>query len=118
MVHLFPIILAVVLAQAPDSAISGVVRDLTGMAAPGVTVTVIDTATAAATVAVTDADGVYRVSPVRPGRYRIEASLDGFETAAASVTVDRGRSPAVDFTLTPAHLNEGVGNFCTAAYSF
>src|SRR5215471_19462727 len=106
--HLFPIVLAVVLTQAPDSSITGVVRDLTGMAAPGVTVTVIDTASGAAMVAVTDTDGMYRVSPVRAGRYRIEASLDGFETAVMAVRVEPGRSPAIDFTLTPARLNEGV----------
>ena len=43
------------------------------------------------------------------GQYRVEAALDGFEPAVAPcVPSTAARSPAIDVTLTPARLTEGV----------
>ena len=44
----------------------------------------------------------------RPGAYRLEASLDGFETAVRRVALDAGQSLAVELTLAPAGFTEGV----------
>jgi hypothetical protein len=71
--------------QLPAS-ISGVLTDTTGRALPGATVAVrssdIDRR------AVTDSDGRYRVDGLATaGRYTVEASMAGFDTKVATVTV-------------------------------
>ena len=44
-----------------------------------------------------------------PGTYRIETTLDGFETAGPAARARaRGQTAAVELTLTPARLTEGV----------
>jgi len=44
---------------------------------------------------------------LRPGRYRVEAALDGFETAVQRVSLQPGPA-AIDVTLLPSRLTESV----------
>src|SRR5262245_213565 len=76
--------------SAPASAqragsISGVVKDSSGAEIPGATVRVVNEQTSAASEAVTDGQGAFNVADLLPGRYRVEASLDGFETNVTTV---------------------------------
>ncbi|PYR22259.1 MAG: hypothetical protein DMF94_05280 [Acidobacteria bacterium] len=114
------------------SSIRGTVSDATGAALPGVTVTLTSPALQVAeTVAVTQADGSYRVGELPPGIYRLKFELSGFNTLVReelrltvgfearvdapltigtvqeSVTVS-GESPVVDFakTTTAANLSK------------
>ncbi len=68
-------------AQSGTATISGVVRDSSGAAIPGATLRVVNEGTSGASEAVSGESGVYRVEGLAPGRYRVEAALDGFETA-------------------------------------
>ena len=43
-----------------------------------------------------------------PGRYRIEAKIDGFETTVRRIVLAVGQTSSVDMTLTPARFTEGV----------
>ena len=43
-----------------------------------------------------------------PGRYRIEAKIDGFETTVRQIVLAVGQTSSVDMTLTPARFTEGV----------
>jgi hypothetical protein len=64
-----------------QTAIAGVARDTTGAVMPGVTVEVASPAIIEGTrVAVTDANGQYRVVDLRPGTYTVTFSLPGFST--------------------------------------
>jgi iron complex outermembrane receptor protein len=94
-------------APAGTSAVSGIVRDSSGAAIPGATILVVNTATTVAIDAVSGEQGAYRAA-VSPGQYRVEARLDGFETAVRQVVVAAGQSLAIDLTLTPAGIAEGV----------
>ena len=72
-----------VAAQA-QTAIAGVARDTTGAVVPGVTVEVSSPAIIEGTrVAVTDANGRYRVVDLRPGTYTVVFTLSGFSTRPA-----------------------------------
>ena len=84
---LLALVPAALSAQSPTSHVAGVVRDTSGGSTPGVIVRVVSEATGAAREAISDEEGAYRVESLAPGRYRVEASLDGFETAVA-----RGRA--------------------------
>ena len=53
--------------------------------------------------------GLISLSRWRPGRYRVEVTLDGFEPASREIVIDLGQVAAADFTLEPARLSEARG---------
>ncbi len=66
------------LAAQESATLSGRVEDTSGGGLPGVTVAVTENNTGREDLAVTDAEGAFRVSALPPGIYRVEASLSGF----------------------------------------
>src|SRR5207245_3975211 len=68
-------------AQAVSTAqINGTVKDQGGLALPGVTITVTQTATGLTRTAVTDPTGSYVLQNLPIGPYQLEAPLQGFRT--------------------------------------
>src|SRR5829696_7856981 len=65
--------------QAINGSIEGSVRDSTGAALPGVTVTVTNTDTGAQRVVISSDEGAYRASLLPLGRYDVVAELQGFK---------------------------------------
>src|SRR5687767_2164332 len=106
-------ILAVLVLVAPLSAfaqgasVKGLVKDSSGASIPGAVVKVVNEG-GAATEAVTDGDGAFVAASLAAGAYRVEASLDGFETAVRRVTLEANQVVDVDLTLAPAGITEGV----------
>jgi iron complex outermembrane recepter protein len=100
------ILLSGVAAAQTAVAVTGVVRDSSGGAIPGVIVRVVNEQTGAAVEAVSDPQGSYRAE-VGPGRYKVEAVLDGFENASKQILVETA-AVASDITLEPARFTEGV----------
>ena len=68
------------LAQSTTGSIIGTVRDSTGGALPGVTVTAVNQSNGATRETVTDELGAYRVTALNPGLYTLTVSLTGFRT--------------------------------------
>jgi iron complex outermembrane receptor protein len=99
---------AFVFGQSSTSTLAGVVKDSSGGAVPGATIRIVNVATNASSESITDGQGAYQSQPLRPGRYRVEAALDGFETAGREIVIDLGQVAAADFTLEPARLSEAV----------
>ncbi len=99
---------AATIAQPSTSVVAGVVRDSSGATLPGVTLRIANETTGQVTAAVTDERGQYQTAPLLPGLYRFEASLDGFQTAMRRVTRTAGDTATLDFTLSPAAVNEAV----------
>jgi len=95
-------------AQEGTGTVAGIVRDQQGRAIPGATVQVVNQDSRAAGEAVSSDLGSYQVAALAPGRYRVEAKLDGFETAIRPIVVVVGETVALDVTLSPARLTEGV----------
>jgi outer membrane receptor protein involved in Fe transport len=88
------------IAQAPTGQISGLVTDPSGAVAPGVRVEVIDQETHSRRLAVTNGSGFYTVTPLPPGRYRIETQKPGFQSMIRDgVTLAVAQSVRLDFTL-------------------
>jgi hypothetical protein len=76
------VLLAAANASAQNSGISGVVRDTTGAAMPGVTVEASSPALIEKVrSAVTDGQGLYNIVGLRPGTYVVTFTLPGFSTA-------------------------------------
>lgn len=76
--------------------ISGLVRDNSGAALPGVTVTVGEA------VEVTGMEGDFKVTGLRPGSHEIAVTLDGFQALTKKVTLTTNQTLQVAFTLVPA----------------
>ena len=65
-----------------SGAIQGTVLDASGGALPAATVTATHVGTGLATTRQTTAAGVYALSPLAPGEYRVTVTLDGFQSFA------------------------------------
>ena len=90
-----------------DGSINGVVRDSSGAAVPGATVTVTNDATGASQSAVSGPDGTFSVKGLAPGDYTVEVQLRGFGTSKEKVKVTAGGVSAAEFSLS-ARLEEEV----------
>ena len=77
----------VLTAQAPSGAVSGALRDSSGGALPGATVTLIDEQSKAEQTTVSGGDGLYAFSALPPGAYLVRATLEGFAPFEQKVTV-------------------------------
>ena len=95
-------------AQTPAVTITGTVRDASGGAIPGVTVTAVNVKTRGEVVTTSDGQGIYRLSDLLPGSYRLETTLDGFEPMKRDISIENGQPAAIDLTLTPARVTEGI----------
>jgi len=96
------------LAQSGNSTISGLVKDSTGAALPGVSIVVRNVETAVSVDAVSNEEGLYRVGALVPGNYRVEATVDGFEPFTRTVTLVVSQTLAIDVTLDVARQSETV----------
>ena len=95
-------------AQPGTGVIAGVVRDSSGGAVPGATVRLVNEETSTSVEAVSDAQGAYRFDQLAPARYRVEAALDGFETAVSRLALAAGQTVASDATLNPERFSQSV----------
>jgi hypothetical protein len=92
-----------------SGSIQGTVLDNTGAVVPGATVTAINLATGVATPRVTTGAGVYTVSPLPPGTYRVEFRIDGFQPHVQEpVVVDALAVVGLNVTLQVGGVAEQV----------
>jgi len=90
------------------ASVSGTVKDTTGAALPGATVTVTNKNSGATQTLVTGPDGNYRAVNLQPAPYDIAAELSGFAGSTKSVTLYVGADATVDFALGVAALAESL----------
>jgi hypothetical protein len=99
-----------VAAQEQTGQLQGSVKDSSGAVLPGVTVeiTSVSEGTVTATV-VTDANGVFRVPGLRPGKYEVLARLQGFTPAKTeNIDLRLGQILTVDLALAVGGVAETV----------
>ncbi|MPY90246.1 MAG: hypothetical protein GEU99_20270 [Luteitalea sp.] len=91
------------------TAIVGTVQDTTGAVLPGVTVTIVNQATAVNRHQVTNAAGDYSFQALRPGTYTIRAELEGFRPAVITDREALVAIPAeVDIILEVGDMSDEV----------
>lgn len=91
---------AVLFAQIDTGSIVGVVKDPSGEAIAGATVTLKNTATGVTHVVASNEEGGYQFAAVIPGVYSVEAAAPSFQSAIRSnIEISVQSRPAVDFTL-------------------
>jgi outer membrane receptor protein involved in Fe transport len=109
------ILASTAVAQDFRGAITGSVKDSSGGALPGVTLTVTNVETNVASTTVTDAKGIYQVRYLLSGSYAVEARLEGFKPVVQKgITVRVGDAIPVDFTLEIGGMAEVISVVATA----
>ena len=92
-----------------NGSIQGTVLDTSKAALPGATVTATNVATGIATTRQTTAAGVYSLTPLQPGEYRVTVSLDGFQTfVREGLIVDGLAVVGLNVTMQVGGLTEQV----------
>lgn len=95
--------------QAINGTIEGVVRDSTGAALPGATVTVTQTETSATRVSTTGRDGSYRALLLPLGSYRVRVELAGFKVVEqVGIRLSAGQTLTADVTLEVGGVQEVI----------
>jgi iron complex outermembrane receptor protein len=94
--------------QARTSIITGIVRDSSGGTIPGATIRVVNEVSGSAVEEVSNEQGGYRTGELEPGQYRVETTLNGFETAVRRITLEVGQTATIEVTLSPARFTQSV----------
>ena len=101
------LVLLAPLARAQEVSIIGVVTDETKAVLPGATVTATNLDTGTQASGVTDARGQYRILQQLPGKYKVQAELQGFATVVVpEVELLVGQNATVPFVLKVATVTE------------
>lgn len=96
-------------AQAGEpGSITGNLADAQGGALPGVVVSAVNQATNVTTSGVTNASGVYLLTPLVNGRYRVTFELSGFGPAVRDVEIRAGDRLRLDVSLNVGGVAEEV----------
>ncbi|HLJ46416.1 MAG TPA: TonB-dependent receptor [Bryobacteraceae bacterium] len=91
------------------ASITGTIVDATGAPIPGATVTIHNLGTGEEHVAKTDTSGIYLVTSLPVGRYRVESKSQGMRTAIANgVELAVGVTLRQDFTMQIAATSDTV----------
>ena len=111
------IVVAACLALAPVSAagaqtvggtVRGIVTDPSGGVVAGAMITAVSEATGAAISTRSDDRGRFAITPLAPGRYRIEVTHDGFRRHLQAIALAVSQSVRLDVALEPGSVSESV----------
>jgi hypothetical protein len=92
--------------QGELATLTGTLTDVQGAVMPGVTATVVNLDTNVKTTAVSNEVGIYVLTSLVNGRYRLTCTLDGFAPAAREVELRAGDRVRIDLTLSVGALTE------------
>ena len=102
-------VVAPALAQQTTGIIIGRILDDQGAAIPGATVLATNPSTGFNRTAVSDAEGVYRLSALPVGNYDLNVELPGFTSVdQKGVIVNVGQTITLDFALKVANVSETI----------
>jgi hypothetical protein len=111
---IFPFLLIFLLlhssrAQSPDGTISGIVTDPTGAPIAGAEIVVVNDLTRVQYAGKTNDEGIYLVSNLPPGAYRIQVAKTGFKTIIKpDITVNVQDALALNFALPLGSVTEVI----------
>ena len=95
--------------QAINGSIEGTIKDSSGAALPGVTVTITNTDTGAQRVVVSGGEGTYRAPLLPLGSYDVAAELQGFKKVAQKgITLSAGQTAVINVILPVGNVSEVV----------
>lgn len=94
---------------AGEGALQGSVTDPSGAAIPNVTVTAVNVSTGVHTSQVSTSAGLYNISPLLPGTYKITATVNGFESfTQENMVIDAMHVSGLNITMKVGSTTEEV----------
>ena len=100
---------ATISAQVNSATLLGTVKDASGAAVPGVTVTVKNVATAQERTSITDGAGNYTAANLQIGRYQVTVAAPGFKTATLSgIELQVGQLASANLVLEVGQVSENI----------
>ena len=106
---LWLLVVAPVVAQSPNGTINGLVLDPSGKAIAGADITIANDATAVQYSGKTNTEGIYVLTNLPPGPYRLQVSKVGFKTLIKpDIVLNVQDALAINFTLPIGALSETV----------
>jgi len=103
------LVLSVTLAQSPTGTISGIVQDPSGRAIPDAEIIVVNDLTGVQYPTKTNSEGIYVVTNLPPGPYRLQVSKLGFRTLIKpDLILNVQDELAISFTLPVGSVSETV----------
>jgi len=97
------------LSQAPTASVVGRVTDSTGAVIPGVSMKVTNLDTNIAQIGKSNEVGDYTIPFLNPGRYNVEATMQGFQTYRHSeFTLEVGQTQRIDVALRVGEASDSV----------
>ncbi|HYT67209.1 MAG TPA: TonB-dependent receptor [Vicinamibacterales bacterium] len=95
--------------QAINGSIEGTIKDTSGAALPGVTVTITNTETGAQRAVITGERGQYRAPLLPLGKYDVVAQLQGFKKfEQKGITLQAGQTALIDISLSVGDVSETI----------
>jgi len=102
-------LVASVVAQSPNGTINGLVLDPSGRAIVGAEITIVNDATRVQYSGKTNSEGIYVVTNLPPGPYRLQVSKVGFKTLVKpDIVLNVQDALAINFTLPIGAASETV----------
>ncbi len=106
---LFFLFISSTTAQSPDGTVSGIVLDPSGAVIVGADIVIINDATGVQYSSKTNSNGIYVVTNLPPGPYRIQVSNSGFKTLIKpDIVIHVQDALAINFTLPIGAASEVV----------
>jgi hypothetical protein len=100
---------AIASAQVNKATITGIVRDASGAAIPGVKVVAVNAGTNLSSETASGASGDYSIPALNPGEYRVEAESAGFKKAVlANIVLQVNQQARIDLILEVGQVTESV----------
>lgn len=99
---------ALAMASPGKTDLTGTVLDPSGLGVPGVTLTLVDSATGQSKTALSDRSGQYRLPDLPTGNYQLKASYTGFAPYTHEVTLDASGPRQFDVVLQLPATKESV----------
>ncbi len=100
---------SILLAQSYTGTIAGSIKDTSGAVIPHAIVTITNQQTDSQGSVTTDLEGRYTSLPLPPGRYRVEAGLQGFRrTARADIVLQVNTTVVIDFALEVGEVTDEI----------
>jgi hypothetical protein len=96
-------------AQSTNATISGLVADPSGKPIPGANLEILNDATGVQYAGMTNGEGIYTVSILPPGKYRVQVSKGGFKTLIKpDIILNVETALALNFTLPIGARSESI----------
>ncbi len=106
---LFFVFVGSAISQTSKGILSGVVRDATGAAVPGATITATDQDTGETRTVMSEATGAYRIDAISPGNYKVHVEMAGFQKFdAKDVAVRPSQVTSFDPTVQVGSVDQSI----------